>query len=64
MYFVNVDVKKKKKKYSKCRCKKKEKKYSKSECVFGFFIYLWMFFVIYDKTAKTKEEFNNLICSW
>ena len=52
MYFVNVDV------------KKKKKKYSKSECVFGFFIYLWMFFVIYDKTAKTKEEFNILICSW
>ena len=30
-------------------------------CVFGFFIYLWMFFC--DKITKNKEEFNIFICS-
>jgi hypothetical protein len=31
-------------------------------CVFVFV--LWMFFFIYDKIAKNKEEFNILIWSW
>jgi len=41
--------------------KKKRKKYSKSVCVCLYAFYGCFFF--YDEIAKNKEEFNILICS-
>jgi len=56
--FCIVDVKTKK--------KRKKKKYSEGVCVclYIYIFFLWMFFfIIHDKIAKIKEEFNILICS-
>jgi hypothetical protein len=49
-----VDVKEKKKEK-----REKKRKYSESECV----VYIFYEYILYDKIAKIKEEFNILICS-
>jgi hypothetical protein len=49
-----VDVKEKKKEK-----RGKKRKYSESECV----VCIFYEYILYDKIAKIKEEFNILICS-
>ena len=52
LYVVNVDVTK----------EKEKKRYSESVCV-CLYLFYGLFFIIHDKIAKIKEEFNILICS-
>jgi len=55
LYVVNVDVTK----------KRKEKNIVEVYvCVCICFEGVLFYFIMYDKIAKIKEEFNILICSW